>query len=132
MSTSHRVITVHPSIVRPNLLHIMQGVLKELNNDPNFKVETITIDRHRMESFSIYFTYGEEKRRLFMCESQDTYQDVDDNPINSGGAYFNLNVWGRSKEIMEVVKAGIRKHDMCDIYESFADSIDDRFVRVES
>lgn len=62
MSTSHRVITSHPTIIKPNMLHIIQGVLDELNKDPKVKVETITVDRHRMESFSIYFAYGEEKR----------------------------------------------------------------------
>lgn len=132
MSTSHRVITSHPTIIKPNMLHIIQGVLDELNKDPKVKVETITVDRHRMESFSIYFAYGEEKRKLFICESQDTYLDVGNSTIHSGGVYFNLNVWGSNKEIMDIVKVGIRKHVPNDvsIYECVNDAIEDRFVRV--
>lgn len=132
MSTSHRVITSHPTIIKPNMLHIIQGVLDELNKDPKVKVETITVDRHRMESFSIYFAYGEEKRKLFICESQDTYLDVGNNTIHSGGVYFNLNVWGSNKEIMDIVKVGIRKHVANDvsIYECVNDAIEDRFVCV--
>ena len=132
MSTSHRVITSHPTIIKPNMLHIIQGVLDELNKDPKVKVETITVDRHRMESFSIYFAYGEEKRKLFICESQDTYLDVGNSTIHSGGVYFNLNVWGSNKEIIDIVKVGIRKHVPNDvsIYECVNDAIEDRFVRV--
>ncbi|QUL77074.1 hypothetical protein [Escherichia phage UPEC03] len=132
MSTSHRVITSHPTIIKPNMLHIIQGVLDELNKDPKVKVETITVDRHRMESFSIYFAYGEEKRKLFICESQDTYLDVGNSTIHSGGVYFNLNVWGSNKEIMDIVKVGIRKHVPNDvsIYECVNDAIEDRFVCV--
>lgn len=132
MSTSHRVIISHPTIIKPNMLHIIQGVLDELNKDPKVKVETITVDRHRMESFSIYFAYGEEKRKLFICESQDTYLDVGNSTIHSGGVYFNLNVWGSNKEIMDIVKVGIRKHVPNDvsIYECVNDAIEDRFVRV--
>lgn len=132
MSTSHRVITSHPTIIKPNMLHIIQGVLDELNKDPKVKVKTITVDCHRMKSFSIYFAYGEEKRRLFICESQDTYRDVGNNTIHCGGVYFNLNVWGSNKEIMDIVKVGIRKHVANDvsIYECVNDAIEDRFVRV--
>lgn len=132
MSTSHRVITSHPTIIKPNMLHIIQGVLDELNKDPKVKVETITVDRHRMESFNIYFTYGEEKRKLFICESNDTYRDVSNHTIHSGGIYFNLNVWGSNKEIMDIVKVGIRKHVMPDvcIYECVNDAMEDRFVLV--
>lgn len=132
MSTSHRVITSHPTIIKPNMLHIMQGVVAEMICDPNIRVQTVTVDHTSLSSFNIYFTYKDEKRKLFVCESQDTYRDVGNNVIHSGGLYFNLNVWGSNKEIMDIVKVGIRKHVPNDvsIYECVNDAIEDRFVRV--
>lgn len=132
MSTSHRVITSHPTIIKPNMLHIMQGVVAEMVCDPNIRIHTVTVDHTSLSSFNIYFTYKDEKRKLFVCESQDTYRDVSNHTIHSGGLYFNLNVWGSNKEIMDIVKVGIRKHVMPDvcIYECVNDAIEDRFVLV--
>lgn len=130
MSTSHRVIVGKCGLIKLNALSIIQSVLAELKSKPNVKITQITVDKNSMNAFSIYFEYGEEKRILFVCESDDVYRNVEDYPIECA-LYFNLNVWGSNKEIMEIVKSGIRKAVRAGgIYECVNDAIEDRFVYV--
>lgn len=130
MSTSHRVIVDKCGIIKLNALRIIQSVLSELKNQPNVKITQITVDKDSMKAFNIYFEYGEEKRKLFVYESDDVYRDMDDHPIECE-LYFNLNVWGSHMEIMNIVKSGIRKAVRAGgIYECVNDAIEDRFVYV--
>lgn len=130
MSTSHRVIVGKCGLIKRNALSVIQSVLSELKNQPNVKILQITVDKDSMKAFNIYFEYGEEKRKLFVYESDDVYRNIEDYPIECD-LYFNLNVWGSHIEIMNIVKSGIRKAIRAGgIYECVNDAIEDRFVYV--
>lgn len=129
MSTSHRVIVGKVGIIKLNVLPIIQSVLKELKSNDLVHIIEITTDRDSMEHFSIYFRYGDENRRLFITTG-DVYYDTEDHPIECE-LYFNLNVWGSNKEIMDIVKTGIRKAVRAGgIYECVNDAVDHRFEYV--
>lgn len=131
MSRSHRIITVNPSIRSQNHLHVMQGIVKTLKSSEHVKVTSITASTD-MDMFMVHFKYKDENRSLFMCKCMDNYETVDGGKIYSGGLYTNLNVFGKSREIMNLVKRGILDHTPVDVdvYESLDDSIDHCFVRV--